>query len=225
MGLNIENIVNVINEFGITNADNNKFVSEDDINSEFQNIIKQSESFIEIIKNLIEIQVKIIVDESFFILIQEELNKIGAVFYVRYHTIRCSKKGRSFDLKTTAILRELEIKSSSINELISHLEVQKRYVNYLGSTESEELGNFGIMDSEKEKDWSLRHRYYLLEYLGILNSLSVRFKNYQDRHLIVSKIMNIHHENVKKLHLDKYKNIKISPEEKKEVESYVMKFK
>ena len=40
----------------------------------------------------------------------------------------------------------------------------------------------------------------------------------------MSKILNIHQDNIKKLHLGKYKGIAITPKEKEEVESYVKKF-
>lgn len=225
MALNIENLVNIIKDFGKLTADNlTTFDNKEQINIEFLKVKRDIEKFQNEFDECLENQIKINFDAKLFDLIFEELNAIETEFYVRYHKIRGSKKWDNYDLKTIAILQELEVKASSIFELISKLEVQKRYSNYLGSTEAKESETIQTIDSDNEKEWSLRKRYYLLEHLGIINILSERFKTYNDRHLIVSKILNVHHENVKKLHLNSYKGKPITPEEKKEVESYVKKF-
>jgi hypothetical protein len=226
MGFNIENLVKVIKDFGKLTADNlDDFENNEILNIELVKVKNESELFQEVFNEYLENQLKINFDATLFDLILEELNVVETEFYVRYHKIRQSNNSSKLKLKSIAILREIEYKISFIHIITGKLELNKNYSGYLGISESKTTISESNDESFRIKgEWNVRQLYYYLEKLKIIDLLSKQFPNKEHRHLIVSKIIPLHHSNIKKLSYGTYKGIEISSEEKKEVDSFIQKF-
>jgi hypothetical protein len=225
MALNIENLVKIINDFGKLTTYNLDDLDENNILSiGLINVKNESESFQEVFNEYFENQLKINIDEKLFALILEELKIIETNFYHKYHTIRQTNNS-NINIKSIAILREIDYKISILNLIKDKLELNKKYYNYLGIPES----NISIseINDEPQKingEWNVRQLYYYLEKLKIIDLLSKQFPNKEHRHHIVSKIIPLHQNNIKKLSYGTYKGIEISSEEKKEVDSFILKY-
>jgi hypothetical protein len=226
MGFNIENLVKVIKDFGIILADNlDDFDNDETLNIELSKVKNESRIFQEAFNEYLENQIKINFDTKLFNLILEELKVVEAYFYVRYHKIRQSNNLKELRLKSIVILREIEHKISIIHIVTDKLELNKKYSGYLGISESKTLDYESKDESTIIKgDWNVRQVYYYLEKLKIIDLLSKQFPNKEHRHHIVSKIIPLHHTNIKKLSYGTYKGIEISSEDKKEVDSFIQKY-
>lgn len=84
--------------------------------------------------------------------------------------------------------------------------------------------SIGLKFLPEEKDkLNLRQRFYLLESLGIVKLIYSKVKSLYEQHSIIGKILGIHKDNAKKLHLNCYKGLKISREEAEVINSFLSK--
>lgn len=89
--------------------------------------------------------------------------------------------------------------------------------------QSKKYQNTRLTIREKADKLNLRQRYYLVKRLGVEELIYSKVRLREEQHKIIGKMMGVHKDNIKKLFLDKYKGVKISPKEKDIVDDILSK--
>jgi hypothetical protein len=203
VGNNIETIVNIINQIGISeikfSSELNDFILDENIG--VNKINAQTDSMIDELNELLISQVDLKVDYKMFqnllTIVDLNINNLK----LNYNNIRVFYDYESIPSKAKSILKIIDFKISKLQDLKLKFKLNGEFSAYLGQTEKNKI----TITEDKSAKYKVSTRFELLKELGIENIITSLKCSQKEKHKILSIIMDIHTDTAKGLINKNYK--------------------